>query len=226
MKKLTLVLISGFITTSVGFGQQVVSQTKETTPTSTRETTTTTTMYEYDHPLQISVQGGGLWAQRDDRLSNETGWEVTGRISYDLTPNFALGVEGGGLMFVDKSDGTRFGRLYGVPAMVDVIFKLPLGFTGNRLVPYVFGAGGAVWWNYSKSGYSDTTGVSAKDRWHWAVKPGAGLEYYLNPHLAVFVEGSYLFSERFDLKGAAVSPPNGKLKLDSMYGGGGIKIAF
>ena len=182
-------------------------------------------MPESTDPWQVSVEGGGLWSEKDKSRLHE-GEEITGRLTYDVTPNVAVGGESGGLRFEDSLNGTKYGHLDGVPIMGDLVLKMPIAATGNHLVPYVYGAAGVIIWSYAKSGYSDTTGVDAGDRTHFAAKPGAGLEYYLTPNIALFVEASYLFSDRFALKNAAVTPPNGEVDVNSVYGGGGIKIAF
>jgi hypothetical protein len=143
-----------------------------------------------------------------------------------VTPNVALGGESGGIRYEDRLNGTKYGHLDGVPALADVVLKMPLSFTDNRLVPYIYGSAGVIFWSYAKSGYSDTTGLDAKDRTHFAAKPGGGLEYYLTPQISIFIEGSYLFSPKFELKNAAITPPNGRIDVNSVYGGGGIKIAF
>ena len=180
---------------------------------------------ESTDPWQVSVQGGGLWSEKDKSRLHD-GEEILGRLTYDVTPNVAVGGESGGLRFEDESNRTKYGHLDGVPAMADLVLKMPIAATGNRLVPYIYGSAGVIFWSYFKSGYSDDTGVDARSRTHFAAKPGGGLEYYLTPRVALFVEGSYLFSEKFVLKNAAITPPNGKVNVDSAYGGGGIKIAF
>lgn len=206
---------------STVFAQQVATTTTTTQPVQS----STMTLPENIDPWQVSVQGGGLWSEKDHSRLHQ-GEAIFGRLTYDVTPNVALGAESGGLRFEDKSNGIKYGHLDGVPAMGDLVLKLPIPATGNRLVPYIYGAAGVIFWSYSKSGYSDTTGVDAKSRTHFAAKPGGGLEYYFTPHIALFIEGSYLFSEKFHLKNSPLTPPNGKLNPDSVYGGGGIKIAF
>ena len=210
------------------FAQQDFNSTTTTATTisptnSVQSAPMTVSITESTQPWQVSVQGGGFWSERNRVHDGEA---IFGRLTYDVTPYVALGGESGGIRFNDKSDGLKYGHLDGVPAMADVVLKLPLGFTGNRLVPYVFGAAGVIFWSYSESGYSDTTGVNARSRIHFAARPGAGLEYYLTPHIALFVELSYLYSERFKLKNASTTPPNGNINPDSGYAGGGIKIAF
>jgi len=222
---LTLVVI--LFAAPVVFAQQTVAPSPQTTTVQT-PTPIVPVTYQPENidPLQISIQGGGLWPSEKNDARLHDGGEVIGRLTYDLNPNLAIGAETGVLRFLDRSDGNTYGHLNGIPLMADLVLKIPIVATDNRLVPYIYGAAGPMVWHYDKSGYSDNSGVETRTRAHWAAKPGAGIEYYLNPHVAIFIEGSYLFSERFRLKDASSTPPNGKLDVDSTYGGGGIKIAF
>lgn len=230
MKRMLLFLtILIFSFTPAVLAQSATQTTTTTQPGVVAPTTTTQTLPltlpEYSDPWQVSIQGGGLWSQKDKSRLHD-GEAIFGRLTYDVTPNLAIGAESGGLRFKDETSGTTYGHLNGVPALADLVLKMPIAATGNHLVPYVFGSAGVIFWSYDKSGYSDTTGVKARSRTHFAAKPGAGLEYYLTPRIAIFVEGSYLFSEKFRLRNAAVTPPNGNIDVNSIYGGGGIKIAF
>jgi opacity protein-like surface antigen len=220
-KRIFFVLALVLSGTAAAYAQQEVTQTASAPVV----ITASPTLMDSTDPWQLSVQGGGLWADKDHGRLHD-GDDIIGRLTYDVTPNVALGAESGGLRFDDRSNGDKYGHLYGVPAMADLVLKMPIAATGNRLVPYIYGAAGVVFWSYAKSGYSDTTGVDARDRTHFAAKPGGGLEYYLTSHVALFVESSYLFSERFKLKGGAATAPDGRVNPDSVYGGGGLKIAF
>ncbi len=231
MKKVLFILAAMMLAITPGvFAQQNVNQVPPQTQTQTSQVTTPIPPIIMSMPMSvdpwaISIEGGGLWSEKDNTRLHDGG-EIIGRLTYDVTPNLALGGETGGLRFKDDIGGVNYGYLHGVPVLGDLVLKMPIASTGNRLVPYVYESAGFIVWSYHESDYSDSTGVDAPTRAHLASKPGAGLEYYLTPHLALFVEVSYLFSEKFHLKDAATSPPNGKIDVDSLYGGGGIKLAF
>jgi hypothetical protein len=177
-------------------------------------------------PWQFSLQGGGLWPMKENNRL-QTGTQVIARLTKDVSPNVAIGAETGGLRFRDSINYTKYGHLNGIPAMGDVVFKMPIG-AEKRLVPYAFASAGVIYWSYDEANVLEDAGVKAKNQTLFAAKPGVGVDYFITPRIALFVEGSYLFSERFRFKtnNTGAPPVNGKVNVNSAYGGGGIKFAF
>jgi opacity protein-like surface antigen len=196
------------------FAQQVVQQRTEVRENSTIPA----------NAWELSVQGGGVFPSKDDRFDN-TGF-VAGRLTYDVSPYVAIGAESGWMMFKDEVGGTKFGKIDGIPALGDLELKMPIPATDNRLVPYAIGGAGVVFWNYRESGVLKNAGVKVDTETHFAAKGGVGVDYYFTNNMALFAEGSYLYS-RFAPKihggGTAVTT---KAQTGAFLVGGGLKLRF
>ena len=212
MKKL-LWMIAFLGIVPVSFAQQVQQ-------TTTEETIITTSK----NPLELSVQGGGMFPTKDGRFDN-TGF-VAGRLMYDIAPYVALGVESGWMRFKDEAGGTKFGHIDGIPALGDLQFKMPISATNNHLVPYAIAGAGVVFWNYREASVLKDAGVKIDTETHFAAKGGLGADYYFTDNVGLFVEGSYLYS-RFTPKvhggGTAVTT---RATTGSVLIGGGLKLRF
>ena len=173
---------------------------------------------------EVSLQGGGIFPHKTDRFDDTE--FAAGRITYDLSQNVAFGIESGWLRFQDEIGGTKYGRIDGMPALAEVQLKLPVQSTGNRFVPYAIAGAGVVVWNYRESSILRDAGAKVETDTHFAAKGGMGFDYYINSTLAIFLEGSYLFS-RFAPKvhggGTTVTT---KADTGAVLAGGGLKVRF
>jgi len=193
-----------------------------------RTTTTTSTMdVRPDYPMELSFQGGALWPQKStDRF--EMSPSMIARLTYDVSPTLAVGVESGGMQFKDEVNGTKFGHLNGIPIMGTIVMKVPMESMPSSIVPYIFASGGVIMWSYDESNVLKNTDIRIKSRNRLAFKSGVGVDFYVAPNVALFVEGAYLFSPTFHLKAnnAGSSAVTGKVDPSSAYAGAGIKFAF
>jgi hypothetical protein len=218
MNKLPISLIISFM-----LGVPVcLAQTTATTTTTTVDETATT-----DNPWEFSVQGQGVFPvsdEADSRFDSTAGG--TARVMRDVTPNVALGAEGGWFRFKDEAGGTKFGRLHGFPVLADLEIKMPIEATHNTIVPYLIAGAGAVFWNYEENDATKARGIKVDNDTHFAAKGGAGIDFYLNDRTAVFVEGTYLWSEFEPKVSGPVTALNDKTDTGSVLAGAGFKVKF
>jgi opacity protein-like surface antigen len=198
------------------------AQTATTTTTTTVEETSTT-----DHPWEFSIQGQGVFPVADDadrRFDTTAGGAA--RIMRDITPTMALGVEGGWIRYKDEVGGLKYGRLHGFPVLADVELKMPIEATHNTIVPYLIAGAGVMFWNYEENDAAQASGIKVDNDSDFAAKGGAGVDFYLNDRMAVFVEGTYLYS-RFepDVSGP-VAALGDKTNTGSVLAGAGFKLKF
>jgi opacity protein-like surface antigen len=190
----------------------------------TRTTTTTTTGYDDERRWEFSVQGQGIFPTNDDdHIQNDATYGANARLSSDLTPMIALGVEGGWMRFKDEVNGTRYGHINGFPLLADLIIKFPQDQAAPRFVPYMLGGVGGIWWNYDEDNNSS---VKFKNDAQFAAKGGLGVDYYFNEQWALFLEGDYLFSKyesRPDTPSAILAS---KVDTNIAMAGVGLKVRF
>jgi opacity protein-like surface antigen len=199
------------------------AQTSEVRSTRT-QTTTYNTNDPTQHPLELGVQAGMLMPKGDERIDTNMGF-VSGRVTYDLTPNVAFGPEIGVISYKDEANGHKYGYIRGVPVMADLILKMPIEATENRLVPYIIGGAGAIIWNYDRTSYAESAGIDVDNKREasFAAKVGGGVDYFVTPQTAIFAEASYLFSE-YKPDVTAGSGIAGKYDTNAAMIGAGLKF--
>ncbi len=172
----------------------------------------------------LSVQSAAVMPRDDD---NDDTIYYGGRLTYDITPNVAVGVESGWMNFEQEADGIDFGDQRGIPLLADIVLKLPIEATDNKLVPYVLGGVGVVFWDYQESSILKDNGFSVDSDTAFAARIGGGVEYYVSNNVALFLEGSYLFST-YDAKVryGSSSAANIEVDSDAFFAGGGVKVGF
>ena len=187
------------------------------------QTTDTTTLDWSKSPWEVSIQGGAAIPNND---KSDAGANFTGRITYDINPKVAVGVTAGWLSYDFSADHTTgkvdFGDVHGMPLLATVVLKMPLESTGNRIVPYIVGGVGTIFWSFNEN-----EGVDAGDDTTFGALAGAGADWYFTDHLALFGEASYLFSD--DLKtGTTVNGVSGDIdeNVNNFMIGAGLKAKF
>ncbi len=175
---------------------------------------------ESEQKWAISVLGGGIFPKEDDY--GTTGF-IGGRLTYDLTPNAAVGVESGWLNYKHEFNGTKYGDVRGIPLLADLILKMPIEAMDNKLVPYVLGGIGVLFWDYKEASIVSDAGIDVEGDTSFALKLGGGMDFFVSDQTALFVEGSYIFSN-YDVEtnvGGA-----GTADTDAGFVGGGLKVRF
>lgn len=174
-------------------------------------------------PWEVSIQGGAAIPNNDN---SDAGANFQGRITYDINPNVGVGLTAGWISYDFSADqGTGkvdFGDIHGIPILATIVLKMPLESTGNRIVPYIVGGVGTIFWSFNEN-----QGIDAEDDNTFAAQAGVGVDWYFTDHLALFGEATYLFSD--DLKtGTSVSSVSGDIdeNVNNMLVGAGLKAKF
>ncbi len=157
----------------------------------------------------------------------ETTGYIGGRLTYEFNDNLELGVESGYHEYKDEAGGIHFGDITGIPLLAIGSLKFPIEATDNALVPYLTGGVGVVFWDYQESSLVSDAGLDLGGDTSFSARAGIGLEYNLNDNLALFTEGSYLWSDydvNLSLTGTTVGSTS--VEMNTIFVGGGVKLNF
>ena len=169
---------------------------------------------------------GQLGANIPTQSGSDAGGYLMGRLTYDLTPNIAIGATTGWTGYKIYVDGDNWGNATSIPLLGTVILKMPIESTQNRLVPYLVGGLGVAFWSLDESSLLKDNAIKVEDETSFAAQFGAGVDYFLTDRFAVFGEVSYLMTG-ID---TSISAPGltGTLKgdTDSVLVGVGAKARF
>jgi opacity protein-like surface antigen len=183
-------------------------------PAFSQTTTITTTnggeydrTYRWDAGLNLSGAVAG-----DEGIDD--GVFIGGNVSYGFQPWFALGLEAG---YQDTS--TENDDLSAVPIFVDGIFRFPNHQMNAPIVPYGVVGVGAIIWDYE--GTDEISQLDDNIDSSFAVKGGAGVDWFLNPNWALNLEIAYVYADD-DIELTRTT----RSDLDYWTVGGGIKYIF
>lgn len=190
--------------------------------------------------INLSVYGAGAFTElfKDvDDIEYENDLFVSGRLTYDITPYIEVGIEGGHMKLdVDELNfntnlvaymTNNAGEIDAVTVMGIMVVKYPIKSTENKLVPYgLIGAGG-IFMDFDEGNGLTAPPATIDDDASFAIKAGAGVDYYLTEKAAVFLEGSYFWSD-YDPDVSVVGGGTGTLDADinALFVGGGLKFSF
>lgn len=183
--------------------------------------------------INISVNGSGVFIDKDDDLEFDDAFYVFGRVTYDVTSNVEIGIESGFMEYDVNEDITgldiNLGEVSGVPLLGIVILKYPIPATDDKLVPYILGGVGVTFWEFDTSSVLATAlpGTSVDDDVAFTWKAGVGADYYITESVAMFVEGSW-FSSEYDADVTAPGLGAGSFDVDieGFIVGGGLKFSI
>ena len=146
------------------------------------------------------------------------------RLAYNVNDNFAVGVESG-YYFDSKSSigGINLGDLNGIPLFGDLIVRFP---NQSSVEPYGVLALGAIFWNFDESSLVKSAGVTASVDTGFAAKLAGGVDWFMNDHWAVNVEGGYIFSNATATVSGGGASISDKSDMDHWVVGGGLKYVF
>lgn len=181
--------------------------------------------YAFDaERLNFGITGAAAIPADEDL---ETTAYIGGRLTYEFTDNVELGVESGYHEYKDEADGIHFGDITGIPLLAIGSLKFPIEATDNALVPYVTGGVGVVFWDYKESSIVKDSGLGLGSDTSFTVRAGAGVEFNVNDNLALYGEGSYMWSD-YDVSLALTGSTVGStsVEMDTIFVGGGVKLSF
>lgn len=145
-----------------------------------------------DTRWELSGQVGAAIPKDDD---SDTSAYLSGRLVYDVVPNVGIGGSVGWYGYGVEVAGEDWGDANSVPLLANIVLRMPLEATENRVVPYVVGGIGVMFWNFDESNLLKNAGISVDSEASFAAQIGAGVDFYLSDRIAVFGEATYLFSE-------------------------------
>lgn len=149
---------------------------------------------------------------------------VGGNVNYGVNKYLAVGVESGYRKSEVKLNGSNGGDLRGIPLLADVLVRVPTG--ESRFAPYGIVGIGAIFWDYKAANFLKNSGISIDIDTSFATKLGAGLDFFLTKHIALNIEGGYIWSRSDAKLKYSGGQSTERLKTDHWQIGGGLKYYF
>lgn len=173
--------------------------------------------------FSVGVVGGGVFPK--DSGIDDT-FYVGGNLAYGVNEYIAVGGEIGYSSWDTEEGGVDYGEVRAVPLLADLYLRYPVEMGENKLVPYIVGGLGVVFYDYKESSFLKQYGVTVDMDPSFALKFGGGLEYFFTKNIALGVEGSYSWSEAdVSVSGAGVVASS-SADTNSWMVTGGIKYYF
>ncbi len=179
----------------------------------------------YAAPDRVDQWDAGI--NISDNLSTKNnvsdGLSVGSNFSYGIKNWLGVGISlGWSDARYNLTDGTKGGRVTSVPVFGDIIFRVPT-FADQHFVPYgVLGLGG-IFDRTHGAGVTTDRGLQAKPKDGFAVKLGAGVDWFMAQNWIYNFETGYVFTDaKVDLTNGN-NVLNSSVDLDYWYLGGGVK---
>ena len=204
--------------------------------------------FQLEERLNLGIRGGAVLPQMDESyvyniggvnnvdVESNNGFFVTGILTYDLGDYLAIGIESGYMEYdVDITvtgggiplGAGNLGTARNVPLFGDIILQYPFDLENYFFVPYaIFGVGG-VFTDFNESDLATANNMSVTTKNAFAMKYGAGFDFYVTDNIALNVEGAYLDTDvdtTINVIGAGSD--SNDIKNDSWMVGGGLKYLF
>lgn len=173
--------------------------------------------------FSVGVVGGGVFP-KDSEIDDA--FYVGGNLAYGVNEYIALGGEVGYSSWDTEEGGVDYGEVRAVPLLADLYLRYPVEMGENKLVPYIVGGLGVVFYDYKESSFLKQYGVTADIDPSFALKLGGGLEYFFTKNIALGVEGSYGWSEADVSVSGAGAVASTSMDTNSWMVTGGIKYYF
>src|SRR5258708_3428057 len=109
---------------------------------------------------EVSGQVGADMPTED---GSDAGGYFLGRVTYDITPNIAIGATTGWNGYDIHVDGDNWGEVTSIPLLAAVILKMPIESTENRVVPYLVGGMGVDFWSLDESSLLKSNSINVDD---------------------------------------------------------------
>lgn len=187
-------------------------------------------MYSDGDPYSVQRDLSGRWGvgvhaaaaiPRDEDA--DSGFTFGGSFVYGIADYVAIGVEAGYVEFRTKVLNVDFGDLQGVPVLAIAQWRLPFMTGTSEAAVYLVGGLGVIFWNFDEDEQALGLGADIDSNTSFAAKLGGGLDWFINPNLALNFETSYMFSGDSVTLGAPGLSESAELKTDYWQVGGAIK---
>ena len=119
-----------------------------------------------------------------------------------------------------------YGDVSVVPLLATLIVKNPIELDECAVVPYGILGLGVCFWDYDESSALTNAGISVDMDSEFALKLGAGLDYYFTENVALNLEGSFMWSDTTGHVDAFGTHAQVDLDGDMWMLGGGLKCRF
>ena len=192
------------------------------------------TMVELEEKWNLGISSSAVIMEDNNNLIFDTGFNLQGLLSYDVTNWLALGCEVGWTR-VDVSidtnslvSGSKFdlGTLNNVNVLGDIILKYPIEMGETVVVPYITNGFGVVVPSLDESDLAGLAGVTVDVETAFLYKLGGGIDFYITEVLGLNVEASYQWaSTSYDVK-VRQTTFTADGDLNALYIGGGLKLKF
>ncbi len=173
--------------------------------------------------FSVGLVGGGVFP-KDSEIDDS--FYVGGNLAYGVNEYIAVGGEVGYSSWDTEEGGVDYGEVRAVPLLADLYLRYPVEVGENKLVPYIVGGLGVVFYDYKESSFLKQYGVSVDVDPSFALKFGGGLEYFFTKNIALGVEGSYSWSEADVSVTGVGAVPSTNADTNAWLVTGGIKYYF
>ncbi|MEA3328557.1 MAG: OmpW family outer membrane protein [Candidatus Omnitrophota bacterium] len=198
--------------------------------------------FQLEDRVNLGVRGGAVLPQMDKTytfniggpgdvdIKGKNGFFVIGILTYDLGDYLAIGVESGYMEYdLEFTDAGTYdmGTARNIPLFGDIILQYPFDLEEYVLVPYgIFGVG-VVFTDFKESDWATTNNISVSTKNAFAMKYGAGFDFYITDSIAINVEGAYLDTDiDTTIAVTGIGSDSNDIRNDSWMVGGGLKYLF
>lgn len=173
--------------------------------------------------FELSAFGAGVFpADEDEDATVYAG----GRLLYNLNEIVGVGVESGWMNFEQTEGGLDYGDARGIPLLAEVVFRMPVHFMEDDLIPYLLAGAGVTFWDFDESSVLTGNGISVDDDTAFTAKAAIGADYFFTENIAVFIEGGYMWSDWDGAIRGGGLVADATVDTDMAFVGGGIKLAY
>lgn len=173
--------------------------------------------------FSVGVVGGGVYPKDSE---TDSSFYAGGQSTYGINEYIAVGGEVGYSSWGVEEGGIDYGEVRAVPLLADLYLRYPIEVGKNKLVPYVVGGLGVVFYDYKESSFLKQYGVTVNIDPSFALKLGGGIEYFLTKNIALGAEGSYIWSEADVSVSGAGAVASSSTDTNALIVAAGVKYYF
>ena len=113
-----------------------------------------------------------------------------------------------------------------IPLFGDIFLKAPIKLDKFKIVPYGIVGFGIIFWDFDESSLLETNGISVSIDPGFGMKFGGGIDFFVTENIAIFGEGSFIWSDADATAAAKGTVAAATIDTDTWLIGGGIKYVF